>query len=80
MRNTVDEQLFILDLVKYELATVVSHKETQEMAINIIQDLESFELGKITINQQDEFKIWELFKSFSKKNISFIDCTNLYFA
>lgn len=36
-----------------QLATVVNHKETQEMAINIMQDLESFELGKITINEQD---------------------------
>lgn len=80
LTNIVNQPLFMLDLVKYELATVISRKETQQMAIDIIQDLEVFELGRISINDQDEKKIWELFKSFTKKNISFVDCANLYFA
>ena len=78
--NIAEQPLFMLDVVKYELATVISRKETQQMAIDIIGDLEFFELKSITINKTDETKIWELFKSYSKKNISFVDCANLYFA
>jgi predicted nucleic acid-binding protein len=76
----VNDELFILNLVLQELATVISRKKSQEKAVFVIDTIEKFKLQVIRLSEEDESQIWRMFKSFSKQNISFIDCANLYYA
>jgi predicted nucleic acid-binding protein len=65
-------------IVKQEIATLFSRRIDQKTAIHVVDILEEFEI--ININAEMETQIWTVFKSFKKKNISFIDCCNLYLA
>jgi predicted nucleic acid-binding protein len=80
VNKILDSELLVLNLVLQELATVISKKKSQEKAIFVIDTIEKFKLQKIILSEEEENQVWLLFKSFSKKNVSFIDCANLYFA
>jgi predicted nucleic acid-binding protein len=70
--------LFYLNIVKQEVATLISRRITQTQALTTIDLLSNF--NEIFITPEMEGEVWQVFKSFSKKNISFVDCANLYFA
>ncbi len=70
----------MLRVVKYEAVTVMSRKFSQEVAVQLVQRLDGSEIQLLDINLKDEREIWSIFTSSVKKNISFIDCANLYFA
>lgn len=71
---------YILNINMHELATVISNKESQELAIFVINKLNDLDLVIIRLSDVEESKVWELFKSQTKNKISFIDCANLYIA
>jgi predicted nucleic acid-binding protein len=78
--RVISQKVFMLSITLQELGTVISKKKSQREAIEIIDFLLTLELEFIRPTAQDEDNIWKIFKSFSKKNISYIDCANLYFA
>jgi predicted nucleic acid-binding protein len=74
------QKVFILNITLQELGTVISKKKSQKEAAEIIDFLSTLGLLFIRPTVEDEENIWKLFKSYTKKNVSFIDCANLYFA
>jgi len=70
--------VFYTNVVRQEVATLISRRIGQAEALTAVDLLSNF--NEIFVTQQTEAEIWQLFKSFSKKNISFVDCANLYFA
>ncbi len=76
-----NENIILTNFVKYELATVLSRNESQKEAIETIQALEQLDLlVYYRLTEEDEKNIWQIFCNYSKKNISFVDCANLYLA
>lgn len=75
-----NESITMLKLVKFELATVLSHKENQQIALEIIKKLDEMEINYIELSEEMENEVWKTFGSFAKKNISFVDCANLTIA
>lgn len=73
-------RICILKIVKFELATVISHKENQSLAKDIILALEESEADIIDLDQNTEKMGWELFLGSPKNKTSFVDCANLAFA
>jgi predicted nucleic acid-binding protein len=76
----ITQEVFMLSITLQELGTVISRKKSKKEAIEIIDWVMSLNLDFIRPTLEDENQIWQLFKSFDKKNISYIDCANLYFA
>jgi len=70
------KDLFILDLVRYELATVLSRKFSHHLAKDILTKLNNLPLCFTSIKEWEK-EIWESLFSYQRKNISFIDCANL---
>jgi predicted nucleic acid-binding protein len=75
-----DQETIISNLVKQELATVISYKVGYKEAKEVIENLNLFEPTEIFFEPQEIEQIWHIFWSYQKKNISFIDCSNLYLA
>ena len=76
----VKENAFYLDLVMYEVATVVSRKYSHQEAIKVAAILRASKESILTLSPEDERKAWELFYSHKKKNVSFVDCANAVIA
>ena len=76
----VDSQFAITNLVRQELATVLSVRIGYEFWSVVQAGIDEFEVINIFLDENDTRLIWGLFNSFKKKNISFIDCSNLYLA
>jgi predicted nucleic acid-binding protein len=74
------EDLYVLSTVLQELATMASRKMSHKIAIELYDKTIDLEPIIIRPTLEDEDQILQLFKSFDKKNISYIDCANLYFA
>ena len=71
--------MLFLDLVHFEIATVISRKYGYREARVILSKLEEINLSRISFRDH-ESAIWDEFRSHSKKNISFVDCANLVVA
>jgi predicted nucleic acid-binding protein len=69
-----------LNLVKYELATVLSYKFSYEIARDIMLALQNIPLHYLALNEQDEKNAWQEFFTHKNKGISFVDCANLALA
>jgi predicted nucleic acid-binding protein len=70
----------VLNLTKYEFATVLSRKLPQALAIEINKlFLETF-TGEVYFEKSWETETYKLYNSFQKKNISFFDCACLHYA
>jgi predicted nucleic acid-binding protein len=71
----------ILSINLYEIATVLSRLLNQDEAIivfcNIIKDFDEI---VVDFEREWEGDIINIYNSFSKKNISFVDCSILYIA
>lgn len=73
------DSLVIINLVVFELATVLSRKLQHREAVRLINELCNRDIQ--FLNALDyESDIWDEFRSYSKKNISFVDCANLVVA
>ena len=73
-------ELYSLELVHFELATVLSRKFKHSDALEILQLFSEIPIQKIILTEEEKSLVWEDFFSYSKKNISFIDCANLVMA
>jgi predicted nucleic acid-binding protein len=69
-----DCEFFVLNITLYEVATVLSRKLPQPQAIENLESIQSFFVNVIKLSTDDESQTFDLYKSFSKKNISFFDC------
>ncbi len=72
-----NDDIFCLNLVLQETATVLSHKFSQTLAKTFYRNVKQILPKIIYLNQNLEKKTWKIFLSQTKKNISFIDCANL---
>jgi predicted nucleic acid-binding protein len=77
LQNHHTDDWQILKLVKYELATVLSHKESHALAKQIIHDLDESIAEWRSLSEQEEKEAWRIFDKQKKKGTSFVDCTNL---
>jgi predicted nucleic acid-binding protein len=74
------EEAVISNLTKQELATVISYKIDFKAAQQVLENLKLFNLKEVFIDQTQTDLIWEIFHSYSKKKVSFVDCSNLFLA
>lgn len=74
-----DSNIYMIDLVKFELATVLSRKYGHTHAKRVIQEVPNMDIMIIGY-QPHESNIWNEFLRHSKKNISFVDCANVVIA
>lgn len=71
--------LLFLDLVHFEIATVMSRKYGSREAKLILDSINHLDISRISFRDY-EFEIWTEFRSHTKKNVSFVDCANLVVA
>jgi predicted nucleic acid-binding protein len=67
-------EFYALNITMYEVATVLSRKLQQPEAIENLESVQNLFTKIMRITEEDETEIYKLYKSFSKKNISFFDC------
>lgn len=70
----------VLDIIFWEIATVLSRKLTHQQAILTLNLLQKTFIDVVEFTKEDEIETFKLFESFDKKNISFFDCANLHLA
>jgi predicted nucleic acid-binding protein len=75
-----DSDWYLSNLVLQEIATVISYRLGFEDCQKILNLVVELELKNIFLNELDTDNIWKLFYKYQKKNISFVDCSNLYLA
>ena len=70
---------YISNLVRQELATVLSYKKKFLETRTVFYNLEKFEVKNVFIDSADEYSIWSMFWRY-EKSVSFIDVSNIYLA
>ena len=70
----------ILNITIYEVATVLSRILPQSEAIYTLQSVRMRFESPIIFDPKWENSVYELYNSFSKKNISFFDCACMIYA
>lgn len=75
-----NNDIYVLKLVQYELATVLSYKENHNLAKSIISDILETNIIFIDISKEEEMLVWREFYRYKKNKISFVDCANLTIA
>jgi predicted nucleic acid-binding protein len=78
--NSNFNNIFTLNLVKYEALTVLSRKLHQKEVIQYFDLIDWTALNYIFIDQDLENKSAEMYRSQARKNISSVDCANLVLA
>ncbi len=73
-------QEWYLKLVHFELATVLSRKFDHDFALRVLDGFSQTTLNPLDLSEKDEKETWDLFKSFKRKNISYVDCANIVVA
>lgn len=73
-------QIYVTNLVIYEVATVLSRKHSQNLAVNFLNEVLSSNYEIVFVDEHISQKTVSRFKSYSKKNISFVDSANLVVA
>lgn len=63
--------------VRFETATVLSHRQDQSLACTFLEQLERIQLPIIRISESLEKKALTLFKQQTQRGSSFIDCANV---
>jgi predicted nucleic acid-binding protein len=75
----LDSELILTNFVKFELATVLSKRESHQVAMSVIEDLIDIDnVRYYRLTEDDEYQTYKLFCTYSRKNISFVDCSNLF--
>lgn len=67
---------YVINLVPYEVATVVSRKYKQSVAIEVSYDIAHSFPVVAYIDQEHEKLVWQEFRAQKNKNISVVDCAN----
>lgn len=78
--NIRGEEAFLSEFVLFEFATVLSRKLPHPEAIEIVRSVQGAEFQLLQASAEEKQVTWELFFSFQKKNISFVDCHNVVLA
>lgn len=73
----VGENIAYLDLVVFEVATVLSRKYSHQDAIEVIRELRARPECILKLTPENEQEAWKLFYSQTPKNTSFVDCANM---
>ncbi len=73
-------EFVVLNLTRYEFATVLSRKLPQANAIEIYKQFQKDFQNEVWFEKKYEEDVLEIYNSFDKKNISFFDCACLYIA
>lgn len=72
-----DDDLFVLNIVIQEAATVISYKEGHQKSVRFVSQADQLGATQIRLDEGLEERAWELFMSQTKKGTSFVDCANL---
>jgi predicted nucleic acid-binding protein len=80
MSKIHNQNLIITSLVKYELITLISRRENQKRALEILEELMTVEFREYFIDQKDDEILLKEFQSHTTKNISTVNCGNLVIA
>ena len=75
--NRKKAEVWVINLVIQEVATVLSHTLGQGPAVEFLERVETLSLEKIMVGENLEARAWEIFKRQTKKGTSFVDCTNM---
>jgi predicted nucleic acid-binding protein len=79
--NSFDSSYFVFtNLAIYETATVLSRKLEHDDAIFTLESIRNRFCNPIVFDTKWESDIFDIFNSYSKKNISFFDCSCLFIA
>lgn len=70
-------EVYISNLVKFESATVISHRDGMDAVRKFVLSVDSFCKNQIFVEEKVEEKIWKHFLAENKKKTSFIDCSNV---
>lgn len=71
-----DMEFFIINLVVYEAATLISYRLNHNCAIEFIKGLNTVDHTQIFIDEDLAEKAMSIFLSQAKKGTSFVDCAN----
>jgi predicted nucleic acid-binding protein len=77
LEKYLNEEIYVLNLVIQETATVLSYRFDQKVAVNFLEKIKTTPVLVINLDDKLEEKVWVVFKNQKKKGISFIDCANL---
>lgn len=70
-------EVLVLNLVLQEVATVLSHKIGQKVAVKFLDEVKKLGLQMVWIDEEIERNAWEIFRRQTKKGTSFVDCANM---
>lgn len=73
-------KVYVVNLVIAEVSSLLSRRFSQEKAVEFLNQVEAADMEIIYIDEDLSQKTINFFKTFSKKNISFVDCANLIVA
>lgn len=69
--------IYIVNLVLYETATLISHRLDHKQAIKFFKDILTTDFTCIFIDEELSKKATQIFLKQSKKDTSFVDCANV---
>lgn len=72
-----EKQIVILNLVIYEIVTVLSMRVGMDLARKFVKDCKKIVDTEISMNEDLEKRAWEIFLQQKKKGTSFVDCANM---
>jgi predicted nucleic acid-binding protein len=78
--KTQQKQWVTTNWVVAETATVLSHRDSQQTAVNFLTMIEEGEIPILTVTPELEQVTYQVFREQSIKNISMIDCSNVALA
>jgi predicted nucleic acid-binding protein len=78
LENFGREVAILSNLVKQELVTALSYKFNYEQAREVLKNIEYFNLQRVFLDLDQTKQIWNIYWEFKKKNISFVNCSNLF--
>jgi predicted nucleic acid-binding protein len=70
-------EVIVLNLVVQEVATVLSHKVNQALAISFVEKFSALGTRVMVVDGEIEDFAWKIFLGQKKKGTSFVDCANL---
>lgn len=72
-----DTVLYVLSLVQWETATVLSYKVNHEVSKQFVATFDETDFMRIPMSDELESAAWTIFGKQTKKGTSFVDCANL---
>ncbi len=68
---------YMSNLVIYEIANVLSIRASQKLAVQFLDSIFTSDIEIIYIDEAHTHAAVQKFKTYAKKNVSFVDCCNL---